>query len=203
MTDLAIESAVARARARATELAKLGDRWAKQGTTERHRLLHLHYHRLAFLVFGALTLIEARNAPAAFALDKSILDTLFGGLYVGYAIKESALRENVAKGGRGRATRHPSWSKMANAVDDQHHRKKPFFKHQPSGSLLGFMDRYGEQANIFQHGSLFAVVLQSKDIPSQLLENFARRCVGTMSTYLLYVAMFEGLPIDGLSISDR
>jgi hypothetical protein len=198
MADLTLESKVEQARAQIFQLAALGDQWAKLGTTERHRLLHLQFHRLTALVSGALMLVEASNAPAALALDKSILDTLFGGLYIGYAIEEATLQENIKKGGKGRGTPHPSWSTMAKAVDEQLYIKKPVFKGKLAGSLLGFLDKYREQANIFQHGGLFSIVLQDKSLPSKLLENFADRCVSAMTTYLQYVAMFEGISIDEL-----
>jgi hypothetical protein len=181
-----------------SQLVALGDQWAKLGTTERHRLLHLHFLRLTALVSGAFTLIEAGNAPAAFALDKSILDAVFGGLYIGYAIEEMTLQENIKKGSRGRGTPHPSWTTMAKAVDEQLYIKKPFFKTNLAGSLLGFLDKYREQANTFQHGGLFSIVLQDKNIPPKLLENLAHRCVGAMVAYLQYIAMFEGIPIDEL-----
>jgi len=168
------------------------------GTTERHRLLHLYFLRLTALVSGALTLIEVGNTPAAFALDKSILDTLFGGLYIGYAIEETKLQENIKKGSKGRAARHPSWTNMAKAVDEELYTRKPFFKGKLAGSLLTLLDKYSEKANIFQHGGLFSIVLHDKNIPATLLENFAYRCVRTIVTYLQYVAMFEGMPIDEL-----
>ena|ERR1700686_5212982 len=198
MADLTLQPTVEQVRVQASQLVALGDQWAKLGTTERHRLLHLHFLRLTALVSGALTLIEVGNAPAAFALDKSILDTLFGGLYIGYAIEETTLQENIKKGGKGRGTPHPSWTTMAKAVDEQLYIKKPALKGKVAGSLLGFLDKYREQANTFQHGGLFSIVLQNKNLPPKLLENLAHRCVRTMVTYLQYVAMFEGIPIDEL-----
>jgi|SRR5579859_1418779 len=198
MEDLTLQSAIERAKTQLSQLTALGDEWAKQGTTERHRLLHLHFVRLTALVSGTLTLVEVGNAPAAFALNKSILDTLFGGLYVGYAMEEATLQENIRKGGKGRGTPHPSWAAMAKAVDEQLYIKKPFFKGKLVGSLLGFLDKYREQANTFQHGGLFSIVLQDKNVPPELLENLVERCVGTMVAYLNYVAMLEGLPIDAL-----
>jgi hypothetical protein len=198
MADLTLQRIVEKVQAQASQLVALGDQWGKLGTTERHRLLHLHFLRLTTLVSGALTLIEVGNAPAAFALDKSILDTLFGGLYIGYAIEETTLQGNIKKGGKGRGTPHPSWAMMANAVDEQLYIKKPAFKGKVDGSLLGFLAKYREQANTFQHGGMFSIVLQDKNIPPKLLENFARRCVRTMATYLQYIAMLEGIPIDEL-----
>jgi hypothetical protein len=198
MADLTLQSTVELVRVQASQLVALGDEWAKLGTTERHRLLHLHFLRLTTLVCGALTLIEVGNTPAAFALDKSILDTLFGGLYIGYAIEETKLQENIKKGSKGRGTPHPSWTTMAKAVDEQLYIKKPLFKGKLADSLLGFLDKYGEKANIFQHGGLFSIVLHDKNIPPKLLENFAYRCGRTIVTYLQYVAMFEGMPIDEL-----
>jgi hypothetical protein len=197
VADLTLQSTVEQLRAQASQLVALGDQWAKLGTTERHRLLHLHFLRLTSLVSGALTLIEVGNAPAAFALDKSILDTLFGGLYIGYAIEETTLQENIKKGGKGRGTPHPSRATMAKAVDQQLYIKKPAFKGKVAGSL-GFLDKYREQANTFQHGGLFSVVLQDKNLPPKLFGNFAHRCVRTMVTYLQYIAMLEGIPIDEL-----
>ena len=198
MADLTLQSTVEQVRAEVSQLVALGDQWAKLGTTERHRLLHLHFLRLTALVSGALTLIEVGNAPAAFALDKSILDTLFGGLYIGYAVEETTLQENIKKGGKGRGTPHPSWTTMAKAVDEQLYIKKRFFKEKLTGSLLGFLDKYREQANTFQHGDLFSIVLQDKNLPPKLMGNFAHRCAGTMVAYLQYIAMFEGIPIDEL-----
>lgn len=198
MADLPLKPKVDQVRAQMSQLATLGDEWARLGTTERHRLLHLHFLRLTALVSGALTLIEAGNAPAALALDKSILDTLFGGLYIGYAIEEPTLQENIKKGGRGRGTPHPSWSTMAKAVDEQLYNRKPFFKEKLTVSLLGFLDKYREKANIFQHGGLFFIVLQDRKLTPKLLGNFADRCVGALITYLQYIAMFEGIAIDEL-----
>jgi hypothetical protein len=197
VADSTLQSTVEQVRAQVFQLVALGDQWAKLGTTERHRLLHLHFLRLTALVSGALTLIEVGNVPAALALDKSILDTLFGGLYIGYAIEETTLQENIKKGGKGHGTPHPSWATMAKAVDEQLYIKKPAFK-EKVGSLLGFLDKYREQANTFQHGGLFSIVLQNKNLPPKLSENFAHRCVRTMVTYLQYIAMFEGIPIDEL-----
>jgi hypothetical protein len=198
MANSTPRSTTDQARAQASQLVTLGDQWAKLGKTERHRLLHLHFLRLAALVSGALTLIEVGNPPAAFALDKSILDTLFGGLYIGYAIDETTLQQNIKKGGMGRGTPHPAWTKMAKAVDEQLYIKKPVFKGNPAGSLLAFLNKYSEQANTFQHGGLFSIVLQDKNLPAKLFENLAYRCVGTMFTYLHYVAMFEGIRIEEL-----
>jgi hypothetical protein len=195
MADSTLQSTVEQTRAQVSQLVAIGDQWAKIGTTERHRLLHLHFHRLIALVSGALALIEVGNAPAAFALDKSILDTLFGGLYIGYAIEETKLQENIKKGGKGRGTPYPSWIMMAKAVDEQLYIKKPALKEKVTGSLLGFLDKYREQANTFQHGGLFSIVLQDRSLPPKLLENFAHRCIRTVVTYLRYIAMFEGIPI--------
>jgi len=161
MTDLTIQTAVSEARAQASQLTTLGNQWANLGTTQRHRLLHLHFLRLSALVSGALTLVEVNNPQAAFALDKSILDTLFGGLYIGYTIDEAMLQENIKKGGMGRGTPHPSWTKMANAVDENLRAKKQLFKNL-TGSLLTILDKYREQANTFQHRGLFSIVLQDK-----------------------------------------
>ena len=114
------------------------------------------------------------------------------------AIEETTLQENIKEGGKGRGTRYPSWTAMAKAVDEQLYIKKPAFKGMAAGSLLGFLVKYGEQANTFQHGGLFSIVLQDKSLPPKLLENFAYRCVRTMVTYLQYIAMLEGIPIDEL-----
>jgi hypothetical protein len=197
MTNLTVLAAVSQARAQVSQLTTLGHQWVSMGTTQRHRLLHLHFVRLSALVYGALTLVEVRNPQAAFALDKSILDTLFGGLYIGYAIDDAALQENIKKGAKGRGTPHPSWTTMAKAVDEHLYVKKPVFRNS-GGSLLTILDKYREQANTFQHGGLFSIVLQDENLPAALLENFVNRCVGTMIAYLNYVAMFEGIAIDEL-----
>jgi hypothetical protein len=72
-------------------LTDLGHSHAKAIQTKRHQLTYFYFVRCAALVSGVVLLVENKQLSAAFALQKSVVDAVINGLYLGYAAGDTDL----------------------------------------------------------------------------------------------------------------
>ena len=74
---------IVRYRKLARSLAKLGDEHAKAITTGRYRLMYHYFIRCCSLTSATILLVENSHFSAAYALQKSIVDSMLNGLLNG------------------------------------------------------------------------------------------------------------------------
>jgi hypothetical protein len=79
---------VSRYRKLAKSLAELGDEHAKAITTDRYKLMYHYFNRCSGLTSAVILLVETGHLAAAYALEKSLVDALLAGLYIGYVASE-------------------------------------------------------------------------------------------------------------------
>ena len=65
-------------------LAALGDGHANGITSNRYRLMYHYFTRCVALTSAIISLVEVDNLTGAYALEKSLVDALLNGLYLGY-----------------------------------------------------------------------------------------------------------------------
>jgi hypothetical protein len=94
-------------------LAALGDEHAKAITSNRYKLMYHYFVRCVSLTSAIILLVEARNLPGAYALEKSLVDALLNGLYFGYVASDSELEDTIAMALQGRCTGHSRMRKRA------------------------------------------------------------------------------------------
>src|SRR5580704_4373566 len=89
MAETANEEKIQRYRKLVQSLTDLGHSHAKSLQTKRHQLMYFYFVRCAGLVSGVVVLVEHKHLSAAFALQKSVVDAVINGLYLGYAADDT------------------------------------------------------------------------------------------------------------------
>lgn len=83
-------------------LTNLGHSHAKSIQTKRHQLTYFYFIRCARLVSGVVVLVERKHLSAAFALQKSVVDAVINGLYLGYAADDIEFNRIVSMTMKGK-----------------------------------------------------------------------------------------------------
>jgi hypothetical protein len=139
---------VPRYRKLAKSLAQLGDEHAKAITTDRYQLMYHYFIRCSGLTSAVILLVETGHLAAAYALEKSLVDALLNGLYIGYVASEKEIKESIALALKGRCTGHSVMKKRARMIDENFSRRRVFM----TGMFAEMVKRTSEHLNEFGHG---------------------------------------------------
>jgi hypothetical protein len=132
---------VSRYRKLAKSLAELGDEYAKAITTDRYKLIYHYFIRCSGLTSAVILLVETGHLAAAYALEKSLVDALLTGLYIGYVASEKEIKESIALALKGRCTGHSVMKKRARMIDEKFSQRRVFM----TGMLEEMVKRTSEQ----------------------------------------------------------
>ncbi len=186
---------IPRYRKLAQSLAEIGSNHAKTITSQRHRLMYHYFVRCSSLTLATILLVENGMVAAAFALQKSIVDAMLNGLYIGYVAKEMEIARLVTFALRGGGTGHSGMEKRARDIDAAFQRRKPFMT-----SVLGIVKRTQESLNEFGHGGLLSTALDVGTNPPEVGSKALADCVLTLLFFLGNVCILENLDLAPLEL---
>ena len=189
-----MRSKVPRYRRLAESLARLGDDSARAITTSRYRLMYNYFVRCCGLTSAIILLIEAGHVAAAYALEKSLVDALLSGLYLGYVASEKEIADTVALALKGRCTGHSSMKKRARMLDSNFSQRRSF----TTGMFEDMVKRTGEQLNEFGHGGLLSTALEIKSLPAEVENKLLAQSVFVLIIFLGNVFVLENLDLTPL-----
>ncbi len=185
---------VPRYRKLAKSLAQLGDEHAKAITTDRYKLMYHYFIRCSGLTSAVILLVETGHLAAAYALEKSLVDALLNGLYIGYVASEKEIKESIALALKGRCTGHSVMKKRARMIDENFSRRRVFM----TGMFAEMVKRTSEHLNEFGHGGLLSTVLEVKSLPPEVGNKVLARSVFVLIIFLGNVFMLENLDLTPL-----
>ena len=185
---------VHRYRKLAKSLAQLGDENAKAITTDRYKLMYHYFIRCSGLTSAVILLVEAGHLAAAYALEKSLVEALLNGLYIGYVASEREIKENIALALKGRCTGHSAMKKRARMIDENFSRRRVFMP----GMFEEMVKRTSERLNEFGHGGLLSTVLEVKSLPPEVGNKVLARSVFVLIIFMGNVFMLENLDLTPL-----
>jgi len=131
----------------------LGHSHAKSVQTKSHQLMYFYFVRCAGLVSGVVVLVRAQALSAAFALQKSVVDAVINGLYLGYAADEVEFNRILSMKMKGKET--GSVRKRAAKLDAALSKRKKFM----SGQFVELVTKTEEYVNEFAHGGVLSTSL--------------------------------------------
>jgi Family of unknown function (DUF6988) len=176
-------------------LAELADGHAAAITTRRYTLMYRYFVRCASLTSAVLLLVEADILAAAYALEKSLVDALLAGLYIGYVASDREIERLVALAAKGRGTGYSSMNKRAKLLDDEFQRRRPFM----DGNMLqGIVKRASEHLNEFGHGGLLSTGLNARNVSRAVEKQVVDRSVFVLVVFMGQVFMQENLDLGPL-----
>jgi hypothetical protein len=185
---------VSRYRNLAQSLAKLGDSHAKAITTNRYKLMYHYFIRCSSLTSAVILLVEAGHLAAAYALEKSIVDALLQGLYIGYVASDKEIEHNIAMALKGRCTGHSRMKKLAKLLDHRCGQRKKFM----TGMFEDMVRRTSERLNEFGHGGLLSTALEIRSLPEEVGNKVLAESVLALHIFLSYVFLLEDLDLSPL-----
>lgn len=155
-------------------LAAIGDEHAKAITSKRYRLMHHYFIRCVALSSAIITLVEADNLTGAYGLEKSVVDSMLNGLYLGYVASEKEIDDTIAQAMKGRCTGHSGMRKRARMIDANFAGRRSFKMMQ----FEEIVKQSSEFLNEFGHGGLLSTALTVKNLhPRSPTKCSARRCL--------------------------
>jgi hypothetical protein len=188
---------IPRYRALAQSLAALGDEHAKAITTTRYRLTYHYFIRCSGLTSAIILLVETGHLAAAYALEKSLVDALLNGLYLGYVASEKEIEDTVKLAAKGRCTGYSSMKKHARMIDANFSQRHTFM----TGMFADLVGRTSEQLNEFGHGGLLSTALEIRDLPPEVSNKLLSQSVFVLIIFLANVFALENLdpaPLEAL-----
>jgi hypothetical protein len=185
---------VSRYRKLAESLAKLGDEQAKAITTNRYRLMYHYFIRSVDLTSAVILLVETGHLAAAYALEKSLVDSLLNGLYIGYVALDKEIEESIAMALKGRCTGHSGMKKRARLLDEKVRQRRTFM----TGMFEDMVTRTSEQLNEFGHGGLLSTTLGAKSLPPEVGNKLLAQSVFVIIIFLGNVFFLEDLDLTPL-----
>jgi hypothetical protein len=183
---------ISRYRKMLQSLAALGDEHAKNITSNRYKLMYHYFVRCVSLTSGIILLVEAENLTSAYALEKSLVDALLGGLYFGYVAPDKEVEETIAMALKGRGTGHSNMRKRARMVDAELSRRRTFI----TGMFNDTVKRSSELLNEFGHGGLLSTALSTKHpFPPEFADGVLGVSVISVIAFLGNVCVLENLDL--------
>lgn len=173
-------------------LMALGHSHAKAIQTKRHQLIYFYFLRCAGLVSGVVLLVENKQVSAAFALQKSIVDAVINGLYLGYAADDTEFNRLVAMTMRGKET--GSVHKRAAKLDAALCKRRKFM----SGQFAELVKQTEEYVNEFGHGGVLSTSLDVIEHPPQVAYKMLADCTLLMLNFLSNVYILEDIDLSPL-----
>lgn len=188
---------VPRYRNLAQSLAQLGDEHARAITTDRYKLMYHYFIRCSRLTSAIILLVETGHLAAAYALEKSLVDALLTGLYLGYVASDKEIKDTIELALKGRCTGHSGMKKRARMLDGNFSERRAFM----TGTFEDLVKHTSEQLNEFGHGGLLSTALEIKNLPPEVGNKILADSVLILITFLGHVLMLENLdlaPLDSL-----
>ena len=176
----------------AESCSKLAAEHEKAIITTRHRLMYHYFLRCSGLTSAVLVLVEAGLVGAAYALEKSLVDALLNGLYIGYVASDKEIEDSIAMAMKGRCTGHSKMKKRAKLVDTALRQRKAFLSIDMFEGLVG---RNQEALNEFGHGGLLSTMLDVTSAPAEVENRILSRAVLALLMFLGSVALLENLDL--------
>jgi hypothetical protein len=189
---------VSRYRKLAQSLAELGDKHAKAITSERYRLMYHYFVRCSSLTSATVLLVENGLLAAAYALQKSIVDSMLNGLHIGYVAKDSELKSLIALALKGRGTGYSGMERRARDIDAAFQKRRPFM-----GSVYSIVKRTQESLNEFGHGGLLSTALEAGTLPPEVGYKVLADSVLTLLFFLGNVFVLENFDLAPLEVLMR
>jgi hypothetical protein len=174
-------------------LAALGDKHAKAITTDRYRLMYHYFVRCSSLTGATILLVENGFLAAAYALQKSIVDSMLNGLHVGYVAKDSEIESLIALALKGRGTGYSGMDKRAREIDAALLKRKPFMT-----GMSNIVKQTKESLNEFGHGGLLSTALEVRDAPPEVGYKVLADSVLVLHLFLGNVFILEDLDLTPL-----
>ncbi len=193
MTEAVSREKIQRYRKLVQALTDLGRSHAKSIQTKRHQLMYFYFVRCAGLVSGVVILVEHKHLSAAFALEKSVLDAVINGLYLGYAADDAEFNQLIALTMRGKEV--GSVRKRASKVDVALSKRKEFM----SGQFVELVKKTEEFVNEFAHGGILSTSLDVIEYAPQVAYKVLADCTLLMIKFLSNVYILENIDLSPMN----
>jgi hypothetical protein len=194
MVDAVDQEKIQRYRKLVQSLTDLGDSHAKAIQTKRHQLTNSYFVRCAGLVSGVVLLVENKLLSTAFALQKSVVDAVINGLYLGYGADDTEFSRLVALTIKGKET--GSAHKRAAKLDAALCKRKKFM----SGQFAELVKDTEEYVNEFAHGGVLSTSLDVLEHPPQVAYKVLADCTLLMLNFLGNVYILEDIDLSPLKV---
>jgi hypothetical protein len=174
-------------------LAALGDEHAKAITSNRYRLMYHYFIRCVALASAIMTLVEVDNLTGAYALEKSLVDALLNGLYIGYVASDKEnkeIKETIVLAMQGRCTGHSGMKKRAKMIDAIFSERRTFMT---TPQFEDMVKRTSEFLNEFGHGGLLSTTLAVKNLPPPAANKVLSQAAFALIIFLGNVSIMENL----------
>jgi hypothetical protein len=190
---------IPRYRRLAESLKKLGDEHAKAIASNRYKVMYHYFVRCSRLTSAIILLVEAGHVSAAYALEKSLIDALLNGLYLGYVASDKEIEDTIALALRGRCTGHSGMRKRARILDANFSQRRSFM----TGMFEDMVRRTSEQLNEFGHGGLLSTALEATNLPPEVSNKLLAQSVFVLIIFLGNVSIFENLDLAPLELLQK
>jgi hypothetical protein len=180
-------------------LAALGDEHAKAITFNRYRLMYHYFIRCVALASAIISLVEVDNLTGAYALEKSLVDALPNGLYLGYVSSDKEIEETIALAMKGRCTGHSGMKKRARMIDANFSQRRTFMTSQ----FEEMVKRTIEFLNEFGHGGLLSTALGASSLPPEVANKVLSQGVFVIIIFLGNVCILENLDLAPLEAAQK
>lgn len=191
----AMTDRLSRYRKLAQSLAEIGDNHAKAIKSERYRLMYHYFVRCSSLTSATVLLVENGLLAAAYALQKSIVDSMLNGLYIGYVAKDSDINRLITLALKGRGTGYSGMERRARDIDAVFQKRRPFMM-----GVQSIVKRTQESLNEFGHGGLLSTALEAGTMPPQVRYKVLADSVLTLLFFLGNVCILENLDLAPLEL---
>jgi hypothetical protein len=192
MVEAVNQEKIQRYRRLVQSLTDLGHSHAKAIQTKRHQLTYFYFVRCAGLVSGVAVLVENKHLSAAFALQKSVVDAVINGLYLGYAADDTEFNRLVSMTIKGKET--GSVRKRAAKLDAALCKRKKFM----SGQFVELVKKTEEYVNEFAHGGVLSTSLDVLEYPPQVAYKVLADCTLLMINFVGNVYILENIDLSPL-----
>ena len=186
---------LSRYRKLALSLAEIGNKHAKDITSERYRLMYHYFVRCSGLTSATVLLVENDLLAAAYALQKSIVDSMLNGLHIGYVAKDSEITRLIALALKGRETGYSGMEGRARDIDTAFRQRRPFLM-----SVYTVVKRTQEPLNEFGHGGLLSTALEIGTMPPEVGYKVLADSVLILLSFLGNVFVLENLDLAPLEL---
>jgi hypothetical protein len=180
---------ISRYRNLAKSLAEIGYKHASEIRTQRYRLMYRYFVRCSRLSFATVLLVENGFFSAAYALQKSIVDGMLNGLYIGYVAKDVELDRLIKLALKGRATGYSGMGKRARQIDAELRKRSRF-----TTEMHIIVRNTQELLNEFGHGGLLSTVMEA-EMPPEVGYKVLADSVLTLLCFLGNVYIVENIDL--------
>jgi hypothetical protein len=174
-------------------LTDLGNSQAGSIQTKRHQLTYFYFVRCARLMSAVVILVENDHLSAAFALEKSVIDAVINGLYLGYAADDTEFNRLVSMTIKGKEV--GSVRKRAAKLDVALSKRKKFM----SGQFVDLVNKTEDYVNEFSHGGVLSTSLDAIEHPPQVAYQVLTDCMLQMINFLGSVYILENIDLSPLN----